>query len=131
VFEELGYTKEDWPELIDNLVEAGIPEVWGKTLKLAAKAKRGSVKSLATNSYLNGVRGMTYMKFQVLPDGEGGVDGLFAIYTLRATAAAETTGMRVEQSFKRYVELDAHAEWKKEVRQFMPEATAKKPSDEL
>jgi len=59
VFEELGIAKEDWPDYIDTLVEAGLPEVWGKTLKLAAKARRGSIKSLATNSFEEGVRQMT------------------------------------------------------------------------
>jgi hypothetical protein len=132
VFEELGYDKADWPEVVDNLVAAGVPDVWGKSLKTAAKAKRGSIKSLTTNNYKNGVRSMGYMQFQVLPDGEGGLDGFFAIYVLSAESKNESTGLDIEQAFKRFVELDAHKEWKKEVAQFMPEhVTQPKPSGEL
>jgi len=132
LYEELGYEKSDWPDLVDNLVEQGIPGVWGNTLKLSAKAKRGSIKSLATSSFNAGVRTMWFMKFQVLPDGDGGVDGLFAIYQLNATAPKEdTTGLQVEQSFKQFVELDAHRKWKKEVAQLMPETDGKRPVQEL
>jgi len=71
------------------------------------------------------------MKFQVLPDGEGGLDGLFAIYQLKAKTPSQGTAIKTEQSFKRFVELDAHQEWKKEVRQFMPDSPAKSASGEL
>lgn len=131
VFEELGYTKEDWPDLVDSLVESGVPSVWGKTLKLAAKAKRGSIKSLVTFSWQDGHRIMNYMKFQVLPDGHGGVDGLFATYQLTAHSTTKKTGIKLEQSFQRFVEMDAHQKWKKDVRQLMPETPEESSSGEL
>jgi len=132
VFEELGYDKKDWPDLVSNLVESGLPGVWGKTLIFAAKAKRSGTKSLTTNNYQNGVRTMYYLKLQVLPDGEGGVDGLFAIYELKAAAAAEKTGIKVEQSFKRFVELDAHQGWKnfnQRGQTFLPDAEGSPPAE--
>jgi len=120
IFEELGYTKSDWDELIDTMVDYGVPEKWSKSLKLAAKARRGSVKSLMASSFKNGKRTMMYMKFQVFPDGNDGIDGFFAIYKLDATTQEEqTTSPKTEQTFKKYVEMDAHNEWKREVKQYL------------
>lgn len=52
VFEELGYLPEDWPAVVDQLVEGGLPEVWGKGIKLAAKARTGSNKNMITTSII-------------------------------------------------------------------------------
>lgn len=64
---------------------------------------------------------MNYMKLKVMPNGKGEIDGFFAMYKLAAKADTEKTSVPIEQSFKRYVELDAHREWKHKVREFLPD----------
>jgi len=126
LFEELGVEKKHWDEMVDQMKEYGFPEKWTKSLKLAAKNKRGSVKSLMSSSHKEGVRTMMYMKFQIFPDGNDGIDGLFAIYKLDATSPEQATSPKTENNFKKYVEMDAQREWKREVGQFLPDTNEPK-----
>ena len=120
VWEELGYHKDDWPDVVDNLVKVGLPENFADTLKLAAKSKRGSHKVYFHSMKENGVRRVTYFKAQVLPSGDDQIDSFIAAYVLHAVDQSETmTSVPVEQAFKRFTELDAARQWKSEVHQFM------------
>lgn len=120
VMEELGYSAEHWIELLDCLEKSGLPPDFGQALKLAAKAKRGSNKALRCMNIDNGVRSMLYMKFQVSRDPNGGVDALIAIYRIDAEDPTEgQTNIEFEQTFKKFVELDAERTWRSEVKQFL------------
>ena len=120
VQEELGYSVEDWNDVVDCLVLAGLPPDFGHALKLAAKAKRGSNKALRCMKIANGVRSMLYMKFQVTRNAAGEVDALIAIYKIDAVDPKEgETNIEFEQTFKRFVELDAERTWRSEVKQFL------------
>ena len=120
VMEELGYSQDDWIELVNCLEKNGLPSYFGQALKLAAKAKRGSNKSIRCMDFNNGIRSKLYMKFQVSRDPDGGVDALIAIYRIDAVDPTEgTTDIEVEQTFKRFVELDAERTWRSEVKQFL------------
>ena len=120
VQEELGYTVEDFQEIVDDLVNAGLPETFGRGLKRAAKAKGGSNKAIRSMTVENGVRTMLYMKFQVSPNEHELVDALIAIYRVNAVDPTQgQTNIESEQAFKRFVELDAERTWRSEVQQFL------------
>ena len=128
VWEELGYTKDDWNELVDTLE---MPEKIATALKLAAKAKRGSNKTQWCVSVKNGLRTMYYMKVQVMCDENGFLDALIALYRFDAAENVEEgrpwTDIETERRFKRFVELDAQREWKSEVKQFMHDTEVQEP----
>ena len=118
--EELGYSLEDWKEVVNVLVKAGLPEEFGEGLKLAAKARRGSNKALRSMNIENGVRSIFHMKFQVTRNSDGEVDALIALYRLQACDTEKRqTNIETEQLFKRLVELDAEKVWRSEVQQFL------------
>lgn len=127
VFEELGYSRKDWPDVVDGLVDQGLPEGFAKALKLAAKAQRGSNKSLRNTVYQNGERTMRFMKFQVVCHDDS-VDALIALYSLNCTSTSPeaVSDAETEQSFKRFVEYDAQIHWRKDVKQFLQESSPQK-----
>lgn len=123
VQEERGYTLEDWNEVVDNLVEIGLPQALGKSLKLSARAKGGSNKALFKTEVRGSMRIMHYLKVQILPAAEGRIDALLAVYRLDArvaedTDAKTTTSMKDENDFRRYVELQAAQNWKEKALNF-------------
>ncbi len=120
VTEELGYGVDDWIEVVNCLEKSGLPPDFGQALKLAAKAKRGSNKALRCMKIANGNRSMLYMKFQVTRNADGEVDALIAIYRVdSADPTMGKTNIEIEQTFKRFVELDAERTWRSEVQQFL------------
>ena len=119
VQEELGYTVEDFQEIVDDLVDAGLPEKFGRGLKRAAKGEDDGTFHIMTVE--NGVRNWLYMKFQVSPNEHELVDALIAIYRVNAEDLTQEgqTNIESEQAFKRFVELDAERTWRSEVQQFL------------
>ena len=119
VQEELGYTVEDFQEIVDDLVDAGLPEKFGRGLKRAAKGEDDGTFHIMTVE--NGVRNWLYMKFQVSPNEHELVDALIAIYRVNAEDLTQEgqTSIESEQAFKRFVELDAERTWRSEVQQFL------------
>lgn len=128
VYEELATNSETWTDLVETMVESGLPSTMGKTLKLVIQNKRGSKKSAYSSLWIDGPESMTrvsyYIKFQVIVKGDNEFDILIALNQNqckipKGDMSPAVTGTVADQRFKQFIRLDSEMQWQAEVQQLI------------